>query len=195
MQEPSHAPDRVTDNRAEPATVLRCRYPLASVVRAIARATAGTGLTLTIWLATGASSPGVLIAAPLAGLFIVYGFVATARGLGVVEVDATGIAVSGPLGGRVTWAGLTDLRLAFYTTRRRPDSARNGWMVLKLRGGGGRVSVESEIEGFRRVAQACRQAGEAAGVKLTPATVENFAALEAGSPGPVRGLRSVLAQR
>ena len=136
----------------------------------------------------------MLVAAPVAGIFIVYGFIAVARGLSVVVVDETGIAVSGPLGGAVAWDRLTEVRLAFYTTRRRPESTRNGWMVLKLRGGG-RVSVESEIEDFLSIANACRKAGEAAGIKMTQATLDNFAALDLGEPGPVRGLRSVMAQR
>lgn len=179
------------------AIVRTFHYPAVSVVRGVVRSFAGAGVTLALWLAAGASPVGALVALPVILVFIAYGVVAVTRGLSVVMIDDAGISISGMRGGQLKWHQMTKLRLAFYATRRRPDFARDGWMVLTVCQGKKRISVESEISGFAEIAKVCRAHAQTAGLVLSAATSGNFAALEAGVPAPgrVRGLRSVLAAR
>jgi hypothetical protein len=90
------------------------------------------------------------------------------------EVDVTGIAAIGPLNRSVSWRDLRMVKLAYYSTRR---DRSNGWLQLTLVGDGRRVSVDSRLDGFRRLAVIAAEAACARNLRLDSATRGNFEAL------------------
>ena len=99
------------------------------------------------------------------------------RQLSRFESGEEALARTGPsLAGRrtIAWSELSDLRLRFYSTRR--DRAR-GWMQLKLRSPGGRLSVDSTLDGFDAIARRAAAAAVRNRLALGSATLANLAAL------------------
>jgi hypothetical protein len=95
-----------------------------------------------------------------------------------IEMDGDGIRERGPLGGaldgRVAWAELERVGLDHYATRR---DRSGGWMTLRLGGGGGRLRVESGLDGFERVAARVAEVARARGLVMSERTLGNFLAL------------------
>jgi len=91
-----------------------------------------------------------------------------------VYVAEDGIALVGPFPARLAWAALESVSLRYFATRR--DGAK-GWMELRLAGEGGRVMLDSRIEGFDRIARQAAVAAERRHLSLNPTTTTNFAAL------------------
>lgn len=114
------------------------------------------------------------------GLFLLRTLV---RQITEFELTAAGlrrsIAVGGASGKGVektlTWDSLDRVRLKYYSTRR---DRSDGWMHLVMRAAEGRLSVDSTVDQFDRIAHAAARAAVANGVALSGATMSNFAALD-----------------
>jgi hypothetical protein len=157
-------------------------YAAASIYGDYARA--GFGLAITVppllffepapffvWLLGGA--------ALLFGWFGVRTWLRQARR---VELSPEAIALVGPLPRRLAWARLERVKLAYYAPRR---SREDGWMQLTLKGPGGPIRVDSNLEGFDRVAERAARAVADRGLAVDPVTEANFAAIgvELGAAG------------
>lgn len=159
------------------------RYDRGALRRDAARGLAGLALTGGPLLAV----PAAPVAAVLLGggcvLFALFALRTARRTLTRIEMDADGLALSngGPTGGvRLTWAGLAGMKLRYYAMRRReggPGFAPAGWMQLRLRGEGGRMRLESTLEGFDTVVARAADAARRAGLALDPLTRANLLAL------------------
>ena len=117
-------------------------------------------------------------------VFLIFGFRTMIRQATTVVLCKQGIrterAVTSrrlPMTGRATqiaWRDLRRMRLKYFTTRR---DGEKGWMQLRLDGPGGRLSLDSAVEGFERIVeQALRAAGENS-LELEATTRENLQAI------------------
>lgn len=127
----------------------------------------------------------------LFGVYVVRSWIRAAT---VIEVDDGGIRAAGPFGRAIAWDALDGLELRYFATRRDKEA---GWMQMRLRGGGGALSVESSLDGFETVAARSAEMASRNRVALSEVTRENLRALglsagageaESGSDGRV-GMR------
>jgi hypothetical protein len=109
-----------------------------------------------------------------ATLFLVYFARTVCRQLTHIELDRAGIRARGPLGGAIRWEDLRSLSLEYYSTR---ADREGGWMQLKLRDAQRTIRIDSDLEGFARLAE--QSAAEAArlGLAIDASTAANLQAL------------------
>ncbi|MDG5495844.1 hypothetical protein [Niveispirillum sp. BGYR6] len=157
------------------------RYPADAQKADGLRAAAGLALSGGPFLLV---TPHPVIAVPLgavAGLFLVFALRTLARQLETIRVDAAGLQVTGLWQRRIDWAALERVSLKYYATKR---DRSGGWMRLVLAGGGRRLALESQLEGFDAIAARVAEAVLARGLVVDKATRENFLALGHYLPGP-----------
>lgn len=91
-----------------------------------------------------------------------------------IELSDEAILQHGPIRGGVRWAGLSQLDLRYYSTRR---DKQQGWMQLTLKDrDGGKIVLESTLEDFQAVLVRAAEAAGRNGLALSQATAENLAA-------------------
>jgi hypothetical protein len=149
-------------------------YPRAAAVGDLIRALVGGGVAL---VPVTAVPTGPLLAAlmvAIAAVFAALGLRAALLLFTRFEIDETGIAAVGPLTRAVSWRDLRIVKLAYYSTRR---DRSGGWLQLTVVGERRRVSVDSRLDGFGRVAAIAAEAARARNLRLDPATRSNFEAL------------------
>jgi len=113
-----------------------------------------------------------------AALFAVFGL-HTWRNRGtVVTVDADGIQKGKQA---IAWDALATVKLSYFSTRR---DRENGWMQLKLAGGGTAITLNSGLEDFEAVCRDAFKAARTHGIELTDSSAGNFAALGLGVIAP-----------
>ncbi len=157
-------------------------YPRRVVLADYARACAGLAI-LGAPLVAAETAPVVtaLLAAGVV-LFLVYGLRTVWLQSLRVRVDGDGIGRLRPLPRTIPWRELRGLRLAYYSTRR---DRSGGWLQLTLTGAGGRVVVDSRLDGFALLTARAVTAATANGIPLDPATAANLTALgERRAEGP-----------
>jgi len=149
------------------------RYPLSRLAGDYARSAAGLALTGLPAASLPAFSTGSIVLGSLAALFLGLGAHAATR-------QATRVVVTGeyiesrPFAARLAWSELTQVKLAYYSTRR---DRRDGWMQLVLKSDRRTLRVDSRLEGFDEVAREAARAACARGLELTPTSASNFQAL------------------
>jgi hypothetical protein len=155
------------------ASTDRFAYPAAALAADYARASAGLAFGAVALLVP---MHWILTLAAAAAAFVLLGFGARTalRQASRIVLREDGIAVDGPLARTIPWDALDRLSLRYYSTRR---DRKRGWMELKLRGGGRRLTVESQIEGFDRIAAAAARVAAARGVALDSSTRANLSSL------------------
>jgi len=163
----------------------RFSYPLHNLLADYLRAMAGLAFCLGLLLFTG---PVSVIFAVLLGLCLLFAWLVLHslwRQQTVIVLDGTGIRQSGrwlamPRGG-VAWDDLEEVRLRYYSTRR---DRSQGWFQATIQGrrpledgavrvGGGRVRVDSDLDGFDRLMKAVLNEAMARGLALDAATLAN----------------------
>ena len=165
-----------------PGTGRGWRYPAKALKGDYARAGLGLALTGTPLLFAAPSTAIFVIFGGLAALFLVFGLRTWARHMTVVEVTETEISAGGPrfISGRISdrvtlaWKDVSAVKLGYFSTAR---DRTEGWMHLKLQGGGKTLRLESDLEGFTTVAARAATAATANGLPLNAATLNNFKAL------------------
>jgi len=150
------------------------RYSTAALNGDLARAGIGFVLCATpLALVSLEAWVALLLAAP-AGLFVLFGARTWLRRRARVAVDDGGITATGLTSSRISWGELRRFKLSYFSTRR---DRSNGWMQLNLRGPSGRLSIDSNLEGFDDV---CRRAFRAAAdndIDLSSASLRNLSEL------------------
>ena len=149
------------------------RYPRRAAYVAAMRSVAGCVMALALWYFTSNLVFTVISVAVLL-VFIGYGVVAVGRATSVLTLDDGGIGVEGWRSVHLPFSELTAIRLGYYTTRR--DGER-GWMELVVRAKGQRLVVESEIDGFRQIAEALYTTANDQGLTLSDVSERNFSVL------------------
>lgn len=136
-------------------------------------------VSLETWLA--------LLLATAAGLFVLFGVRTGLRRSVRVAIDEAGITATGMTSARLSWDDLQRFKLSYFSTRR---DRSNGWMQLNLRGPSGRLSVDSNLEGFEDVCARAFHAATDNDVELSSASLRNLAELglvSEPSPNPQPG--------
>ncbi len=154
-------------------TARRFRYDDRSLRGDLLRAGLGLLLTLGPMLLVQVAWWIGLILGAAATVFLAFGLRTMLRRATTVEMDEGGVRALGPFGGGVRWDDLEAVRLDYYATKR---DRRDGWMLLRLRGGG-RLTVESSLDGFDLVAERVAEAARSRRVPMTETTLRNFLAL------------------
>lgn len=165
------------------------RYSTAALNGDLVRAGIGFGLCATPITVVSLDTWLAFLLAAAAGIFVLFGVRTWLRRGVRVAVDDAGITATGMTSARLSWGDLQRFKLSYFSTRR---DRSNGWMQLNLRGPSGRLSVDSNLEGFEDV---CRRAFRAAAdndVELSSASLRNLAELglvreRAPSPQPGGG--------
>ena len=147
------------------------RYPMAALRKGYLVSALG-GLSALALAFAGHGNRGVsVIFITLFALFLAYGARTALRGASTITAGPDGLSVDGPLPRQIGWNELTNIRLGYYATRR---DGEQGWMELVLRGGGKRIRLDSDIEGFADIAERCLEVARARELALSPATSRNF---------------------
>jgi hypothetical protein len=150
------------------------RYATTSIYGDYARAGFGLALTVPPLLLLDPAPFFVWLLGGMAGLFGWFGARTWLRHARRVELSPEAIALVGPMPRRLAWARLERVKLAYYAPRR---SREDGWMQLTLKGPGGPIRVDSNLEGFDRVAERTARAAADRGLEIDPVTEANFAAI------------------
>lgn len=150
------------------------RYPRNAVASALFRAAAGMAITAGVLILTVFATVALVLLVPAFALFLIYGIRALIKGSAVYSCDAERLERIQPRSRCIMWKELTELHLAYYTTRR---DGEDGWMELRLCDQHGRMTLESELEGFSRIAAQALKAARSNGVALSSTTERNLAAL------------------
>jgi hypothetical protein len=159
----------------------RFAYPASAMAGDYLRSAAGlipSGLIL------ATVSPGEVATAVLGGLVLIFAAFAIRTGLRhgtSLEVTDTALRASGFRPAVIPWAELDRVKLSYFSTRR---DRKSGWMQLQLGAGRARLSVDSRLDGFERLARHAASAAAARGLELSDATAANLQAL--GVRLPVR---------
>lgn len=149
-------------------------YPNSAMVGDYLRAGAGFAPAVAILVSAPVGVVGAAFLAGFAALFGLFGLKTLLRHLSRIEATETGLTISGPLAGRISWAELDHVKLAYYSTRR---DRRDGWMQLELRAGTSSVRLDSRVEGFEQLVERSALAATARGIELSEATAANLEAL------------------
>jgi len=112
-------------------------------------------------------------------LLLSFGVRTWLRGRSRIVLDGAGIAVEGPIAKRVPWDTLDLLRLRYFSTRR---DRKRGWMELTLGGGGAKLAIESQIEGFETIVQTAASAAIRRGLAVDASTEGNLVAMDIAVP-------------
>ncbi|MDF2367716.1 hypothetical protein [Sneathiella sp.] len=164
-------------------------YPRKSLLGSYIRAFFGIVGTLVPLLLLNPISVIVYLLVFLLCAFILYGLRAIFRQFTRFEVSGAGIIMSGPVERRIKWEELDGFNLNYYSTRRDREA---GWMHLKLKGGGVRLSIDSTIGGFEELVERAARAAAENGLVPDRNTVRNMQALgivrQARTPSTAYGM-------
>ena len=119
----------------------------------------------------------------LVAFFVLFALRTLQRQVTEFELTPDGIRRSIAAGGAsgkgfsktLSWNSLDRVRLKYYSTRR---DRSDGWMHLVMRTPEGRLSVDSTVDHFDRIAHAAARAAVVNRVGMSGATMSNFAALD-----------------
>lgn len=152
----------------------RYRYPASALAADYLRG--GIGLAATAGpLAFVDPVPALKwVLAAMAALFLVYSARTVCRQLTLIELDEAGIRATGPLGAGIRWDELRSIRLDYYSTRR---DREGGWMQLRLRGAGGALRIDSDLERFAELVHAASAQARRHGHALDDDSLDNLKAL------------------
>ncbi|MCC3304054.1 hypothetical protein [Sneathiella sp. HT1-7] len=164
-------------------------YPRRSLLGSYLRVLLGVAFTLVPLLLLNPISVIVYLLVFLLCAFIWYGVRTILRQFTQFEVSGADIFMSGPVKRRINWEELDGFNLNYYSTRRDREA---GWMHLKLKGGGVRLSIDSTIGGFEELVEQAARAAAQNGLAPDQNTARNLRALgitrQAQSPTVAYGM-------
>ena len=146
-------------------------YPTREINRDLVRSGVGMLITALPLLLFGPSSVIVYILVGLFLMFAIYGVRAAVRKKTQISISSDGIQVTGVKGKFIDWEALEALKLCYYSTRR---DGEKGWMQLKLKGRGTRLTLESTISEFDDLVRLCAIKAQEMGVKFDATTARNL---------------------
>jgi hypothetical protein len=156
----------------------RFRYSPGSLLPDYAGSGAGFALSMGLIGAVPLAAPVAWVTTAAAALFLVYFGRTVCRQLTHIELDESGIRVTGPVvglpGAAIRWADLCLLRLDYYSTRR---DGEGGWMQLRLGDARHTVRIDSDLEGFAELVGAAARAAARRDLAFDPATAANLKVL------------------
>ena len=151
------------------------RYPKGQILADYVLGGSGAAMSGALVALAPTSTFVLVIFGGLTGMFLLFTMRTALRQRLRIAADGEGIGLTGGWVRFLRWDEMEGVRLRYYSTRR---NRKGGWMTLTLRGRGGRISLDSHLDGFEALA---RRAGEEATRRqlgLDHATQSNFAALD-----------------
>ncbi|MEZ5668228.1 MAG: hypothetical protein R3F55_12475 [Alphaproteobacteria bacterium] len=149
------------------------RYDRKELYRDYGRSAAGLVLTLGPLAVTGASGAAAIVLGGLAGVFALFGLRTGVRQKTAVQVGPGAISTQGLRRVTVRWDEVRRVKLSYFSTRR---DRQRGWMQLMLRGDGGAIRLDSQLEDFEAVVAQAAAAVVRHGIAVSDTTAANFAA-------------------
>lgn len=148
------------------------RYSRAVLVKDGVLASVGLCIAVLPFLLARPGQIAAFVLGAIGVLALIFGFRTWLRGRTCFLLSADGLS-RGPA--KLAWDGITGFRLRHFSTRR--EAPDRGWMELTLSGPGGRISLDSGLEGFMEITRAAHGAALAKKVPFDPATQANLRAL------------------
>lgn len=122
------------------------RYPFRNLVGDYLRAALGVGLlSMPFFHSFGAHWMISLVLAALLGLFGSFGFATAIRQFSQVLADEHGLRLLGPRRVALPWNEISEVDLRYFSTRR---EKRDGWFQVKVKGKGGQIKADSNLDDF-----------------------------------------------
>lgn len=151
------------------------RWPTQALTGDLARGSIATAVGVFLLLAVPVGSIAFWAVAGLTILFALYLMSTVSRISSVIEVDDEGVRWRGGLfGGRaIKWGELEKFELRHFPLSR--DRAQ-GWMDLKLKGGGRTIAIDDKLDRFGEFLARAWVAARKADVGISDATHHNLMA-------------------
>jgi hypothetical protein len=162
----------------------RYRYTPKSLAGDYLRAAGGFAITGGPVLFLQTAMPVAAILGALAALFGIFGLRTARRQFTVIEMSNDAIALAGAESKRLEWHDVRQLRLDYFSTRR---DSQGGWMQMKIAGPGGKIRIDSSLDGFARLAGEVAVHAAACGLGMSETTQGNFRALGIKLPRDAAG--------
>ena len=157
----------------QPGTT-RHSYPASAMLGDYVRTAAGLVPAGAIFATVPVGTVAATIIGGFAVLFAVFGLRTALRHGTRIEMTDTELRSHGIALRTIAWAELDRLRLSYYSTRR---DRKSGWMQLELGAGGGKLSLDSRIDGFDQVVRRAAEAAAARHIQLSQSTASNLESL------------------
>jgi hypothetical protein len=154
--------------------VARYSYPTSAMAGDYLRAAAGLVPIAAIFATASVGEVATVVLGCFAVIFGAFAIRTALRHGTSLEVDDVELRATGLRSATIRWERLDRMKLAFYSTRR---DRKSGWMQLELGAGGARLSLDSRLEGFDRLARHAATAAFDRGLELSDATAANLQAL------------------
>lgn len=153
------------------------RYHRRDLNADLLRVVLGVAACLTPIFFIPAGATAAYILAGFAGFFALFGLRTLIQARTTLQLDPSGVSVTGWTSRRISWDKLDRLKLSYFSTRRDREA---GWMQLKMHGNGTQIAVHSTLEGFEDVCRLAFRAAEANDIELSDATARNFSVIGLG---------------
>jgi hypothetical protein len=157
-----------------PASAARFGYPTSAMLGDYLRAAAGLGPILLIFGTVSVGGVAATVLGVFAAIFGVFAIRTALRHCTSLEISDGALRATGLRSVTIPWRDLDRMRLAYYSTRRDRNS---GWMQMQLGAGRARLSLDSRLEGFDRLARHAASVAAERGIELSEATCANLQAL------------------
>ncbi len=150
------------------------RYPRRALTGDYVRAGVGVVLTGGPLLFAPTAPVASAVLGVLVLVFTGFGAITALRQVSSVRLSDEEISHWGLNRVRLGWRNIESVRLRYFSTR---HDHSGGWMQLRLSAWGRSLTLESSIDGFLEIATRAAAAAETNRLRLSRATIGNFAAL------------------
>ena len=154
--------------------MVELRYPVSSLVYDYLRGILGFGISVVIMQSIGLETPIFWVILGLAVLFLVWLANTALRHASRIRFDEEGLNSAPWPKKSITWSGLEEMALRYYSTRRK---RKDGWMTLTLKSGKEKIDIESTLPHFADIVARAAYAAKQANLQLDQITIDNMDAI------------------
>jgi hypothetical protein len=154
--------------------MVELRYPVSSLVYDYLRGILGLGISVVIMQSIGLETPIFWVILGLAVLFLVWLANTALRHVSRIRFDEEGLNSTPWPKKNITWSGLEEMALRYYSTRRK---RKDGWMTLTLKSGKEKIDIESTLPHFADIVARAAYAAKQANLQLDQITIDNMDAI------------------
>ena len=154
--------------------MVELRYPVSSLVYDYLRGILGLGISVVIMQSIGLETPIFWVILGLAVLFLVWLANTALRHASRIRFDEEGLNSAPWPKKSITWSGLEEMALRYYSTRRK---RKDGWMTLTLKSGKEKIDIESTLPHFADIVARAAYAAKQANLQLDQITIDNMDAI------------------
>lgn len=154
------------------------RYPPARLAGDYLRGGFGLGGAALFWVLLPPAPQIHAVFGGLTLLFLLFTIRTVRRQIVRVEVSDDAITMAPPRRGPLAWRDIVRIELRYFSTRR---NRKDGWVTLRMTGPGGRIVIDSDLDGFEWITRRAAAAARGNGIELSDTTRANFLALGLGA--------------